>query len=179
MTGEYEELMQQLFSVKNNCVSAEEFLYLRKLLGWCIYDLEELRVGLRGSVFNVGIYRFDTIVGMGRIVGDSRICFYLQDIMVDPSFQNQGIGTVIVASLLAYIQTNAVNSAYVGLMSKLGKSGFYERFGFVSRPNDQMGPGMVIPCFDSDTVGNQTASNNFCGKCRAIADPTRHRIIDS
>lgn len=153
--------MSKNFVVKDNCVSAEEFLYLRKLLGWHVYDTEEARLALRGSVFSVGIYCSGTIVGMGRIIGDSRICFYFQDIMVHPSYQNKGIGTMVMKKLLAFIQENAASEAYVGLMAKLGKAVFYEKFGFVSRPNDLMGPGMILPSFDPDTIGNYIDSDNF------------------
>ena len=67
--------------------------------------------------------------------------------MVHPGYQNKGIGTQIMTSIMDYLYKHAVPNAYIGLMSKLGKSGFYERFGFVSRPNEKMGPGMIFPNF--------------------------------
>ena len=41
-----------------------------------------------------------------------------------------------------YRKVNPYIRAYLG--ASKGKEGFYEKFGFVSRPNDDLGPGMVL-----------------------------------
>ncbi len=45
---------------------------------------------------------------------------------------------------LEYISTVACDNAYIGLMSTRGMESFYKKFGFIERPNDGLGSGMVM-----------------------------------
>lgn len=130
--------------IKENKLNVEEYLELRKSLEWELYPDTDIYTSLHNSLYTVSIYYNKQIVGAGRVVGDGKICFYIQDIMVHPEYQNKGIGKQIMMCILHYLYNHAAPNAYIGLMSKLGKSGFYERFGFIPRPNKRMGPGMVL-----------------------------------
>ncbi len=127
--------------------SAKEYLQLRNKLGWSLYLEIDAANALLHSLYCISIYDNESIIGMGRVVGDGKLCFYIQDIMVVPNAQRQGIGNIIMNHIMSYIKSVAVRGAYIGLMSKKGKEPFYEHFGFVKRPNDTMGNGMVIPNF--------------------------------
>ena len=72
------------------------------------------------------------VVGMGRIVGDGVMYWYLQEIIVLPEYQGKGIGTGIVNYLLDYIKKHTEDETFtsVGLTAAEGKTSFYERFGF-------------------------------------------------
>ena len=72
------------------------------------------------------------------------ICFYIQDIIVIPDFQNQGIGFQIMSNIMDFIKTNGTNNCFIGLMSALGREAFYTKFGFTKRPNDKLGCGMTL-----------------------------------
>ena len=74
------------------------------------------------------------MVGMGRLVGDGAMYWYLQDIIVQPEYQGQGIGRMIVNRLLEYIKENAMpgTKIEIGLTAVKGKEPFYEKFGFSS-----------------------------------------------
>lgn len=71
---------------------------------------------------------------------------YIQDIMVIPKYQGKQIGTEIMYKLLEqvdrYKKVNPNIRTYLG--SSKGKEGFYEKFGFISRPNDKLGAGMIL-----------------------------------
>lgn len=125
----------------------KEYLQLRKSLSWELYHENDVAQALHSSLYCISVYNKDDIIGTGRVVGDAILCFYIQDIMVAPQAQRQGIGSIIMNHIMSYIYNTATQGAYVGLMSKKGKEEFYERFGFVKRPNDIMGNGMVIPNF--------------------------------
>jgi GNAT superfamily N-acetyltransferase len=77
---------------------------------------------------------------MGRVVGDGAAYFYLQDVVVLPEFQRQGIGTAIVEKLLQYLGDSVAPGAFVGLFAADGAAQFYESFGFVRRDAER--PGM-------------------------------------
>lgn len=65
---------------------------------------------------------------MGRIVGDSGTVYQLTDIAVSPEHQGHGFGEQIVEELLAYLDANAPETAYVNLIANVPE--FYEKFGF-------------------------------------------------
>lgn len=65
--------------------------------------------------------------------------------MVRPEYQGMGIGTGIMNNILdeanVYRGMNPVIRVYLG--ASKGKEGFYEKFGFVGRPNESLGAGMA------------------------------------
>ncbi len=60
--------------------------------------------------------------------------------MVHPDWQGQGIGTVIMAALMGWLERHAAPGSVLGLMAAEGKASFYHRYGFVERPPGR--PGM-------------------------------------
>lgn len=136
--------MDRHIVIKEDELSVEEYLELRKSLKWELYSYTDVYTSLSNSLYTVSAYYNKQIIGAGRIIGDGKICFYIQDIMVHPEYQNKGVGNQIMIYIIHYLRSHAVPNAYIGLMSKIGKSSFYEKYGFISRPNKKMGPGMVL-----------------------------------
>lgn len=66
--------------------------------------------------------------------------------MVVPEYQNKRIGTGIMENLLN--QINKFKKINPNIRTYLGaskdKESFYEKFGFVSRPNEDLGSGMIL-----------------------------------
>lgn len=58
---------------------------------------------------------------MARIVGDHGLVFYIQDLIVNPEYQNKGIGTQLLEKVMKYIERNANYNSVIGLMSAKGK----------------------------------------------------------
>jgi GNAT superfamily N-acetyltransferase len=69
-------------------------------------------------------------VGMGRIVGDGAIYFYVQDVAVLRAYQGRGIGSQILTALVGWVARNAPEKAFVGLFTVPGTEPFYRGFGF-------------------------------------------------
>ncbi len=67
---------------------------------------------------------------MGRIVGDGAIYFYIQDVLVHPSYRGMGIGKEIMNRLVEYLKENAPNMAFVGLFISKDKVNFYGKYDF-------------------------------------------------
>ena len=82
----------------------------------------------------------DKLIGLGRIVGDGSIYFYIQDIIVVPEYQGQGLGKVIMKELMQYLKDNANHNSLIGLMAAEGVEKFYHKFGFITRSTSK--PGM-------------------------------------
>jgi GNAT superfamily N-acetyltransferase len=122
--------------------SAEDYLALRRSVGWHALPENAVRTGLNHSLYAVCALSAQELVGCGRICGDGGIYFYVQDIIINPRFQRQGLGTRLVARLMAHIRRRAQTGAFIGLMAAPGLEGFYGRFGFRLYPEDS--PGMLI-----------------------------------
>jgi ribosomal protein S18 acetylase RimI-like enzyme len=111
--------------------TADEHMALSKSVGWQSFQ-EVLPAALAHSLF--GVVALDTrdparpVVGSARIVGDTAIFYYIQDVMVLPAYQNQRIGSAMMETLMEYIRAHAPKGAMVQLFT--GKPGFYERHGF-------------------------------------------------
>jgi GNAT superfamily N-acetyltransferase len=123
--------------------TAGQLLDMRACVGWPGRELEDARMGLEGTLFGVCAMLGDEIVGMARVVGDGRTVFYVQDVIVRPGHQGNGIGRALMEKVMEYIDANACRGAVVGLMAARGKEPFYVKFGFRARPNDREGAGMI------------------------------------
>lgn len=123
---------------------ASKWLNLRKLVGFNAYKrpLDIAQKGLDNSLYGVSVYDGDKLIGMARVIGDGYTCFYVQDVLVNPEYQGLGIGKNIMNRIVAFLD-NVDQDAIVALMSSKGREGFYEQFGFIRRPNDNYGCGMI------------------------------------
>ena len=126
--------------------SADEFNYLTNSVGWGIREKNIIEEALKNTLYSLCIYDNNKLIGYGRIIGDKTIFLYIQDIMVIPEYQSKHIGTGIMNNLLnqinQYKKINPDIRTYLG--ASQGKESFYEKFGFISRPNEELGSGMIL-----------------------------------
>ena len=124
-------------------ISPGDLIRLRSAVGWSAFTREAAGVSLRNTLYSVAFYENSEFVAYGRVLGDGVLFFYIQDVIVLPDWQNQGLGKRSVDQLLKWIQERAAANAFVGLMAARHQEGFYEKFGFVQRPNQECGAGMM------------------------------------
>ena len=123
-------------------ITVEEYLILRRSVGWRDTAFEKTKIALQNSLFSIVVEENGSTIGMGRIVGDGGIYYYIQDVIVIPEKQNRGLGTKIMEHLMSHIEKVAEPGSFIALMSAEGRSSFYKRFGFAERDNDA--PGMFF-----------------------------------
>ena len=139
-----------MISIKENINSIEEFNYLYDAVGWGSYDEKISEKALANTMYSVSLYDDDKIIGYGRIIGDG-ICFlYIHDVMVIPKYQNKKVGSQIMNKLLEKVNQIKRENPYVRvyLGASKGKEKFYERFGFITREDANLGSGMILDGFD-------------------------------
>ena len=70
---------------------------------------------------------------------------YISDVIVLPEYQGHGIGKHMLEEIFCFVNENSISGEYISyfLQAATGKEGFYQKFGFVSRPNNEMGAGMT------------------------------------
>lgn len=120
------------FTLEENCLTAQDFIKLKVSTGFRNRPVEQVEKALANDLLDVAAIINGEVVGMGRLVGDGVLYWYLQEIIVLPEFQGNGIGTAIVKYLLNYIKAHTSKGTFtsVGLTAAEGKASFYEKFGF-------------------------------------------------
>ncbi|HRQ65613.1 MAG TPA: GNAT family N-acetyltransferase [Xanthomonadaceae bacterium] len=129
-----------------------EYRRLRDSTGWWKVDEKAIEAALSHSLFSVVAIDDDDIAGLGRIVGDGGLYFYVQDLIVRPDFQKNGLGKRLMAELMSYITAHAKPGAFVGLMAARGLRRYYESFGFQARPEDAPGMFQVVGSTRTETT---------------------------
>lgn len=131
------------FIIEKRVPTVSEYLNLRIAAGWADTPEDATESALQSSLFSVCVIADGEVIGLGRVVGDGGLYFYVQDVIVIPRYQRQGIGTRIMQEITAYLDNNLVDEAFIGLKSAKGLVSFYERFGFSSNARDIPGVFMV------------------------------------
>ena len=130
----------------DNVLHADDFLRLRNEVNFTLKTSEQADLAIRNGLFNVVAMSEGVIIGMGRLIGDGAMYFYLQDIAITPQYQGKGVGRAIVMHLIEYVKKTAIpgTQVVIGLSAAKGKDPFYEKLGFASRPSETGGPGMQM-----------------------------------
>jgi GNAT superfamily N-acetyltransferase len=134
-----------MIEIKENELTVEEYLRIRQQVGWKKLKKEQAERALQNSLLVVAVYKEDTLVGMGRIVGDGAVICYVQDLIVVPGCQGNGIGSTILKRLTRFVESLRQEDSEMMfcLMCAKGRETFYEKHGFIARPTDTLGPGMI------------------------------------
>ena len=123
--------------------TAEEFERLFRSSGWTEaleVAADRLAATLPHAWYGICARRGGQIAGTGFVLSDGVLHALIVNVIVMPEMRGNGIGTEIMKRLVARCQEAGV--LQVQLFSARGKRGFYERLGFVARPDD--GPGMEL-----------------------------------
>lgn len=79
-----------------------EIIPLYESVGWTAYtaDPDALEKGFKNSLLTLAAYEGEKLLGIVRCVGDGETIVFVQDILVYPEYQRQGIGTALLRSVL-------------------------------------------------------------------------------
>ena len=99
---------------------------------------QELQAACQATWSAMSAYDDGQLVGYGGVISDGVIHALIVNLIVAPAYRGQGIGSVILAELVAKCRAAGVKD--IQLFCARGKKGFYEKQGFVARPTEA--PGM-------------------------------------
>lgn len=104
-------------------------------------DKSELYKAISNSWYCLSAYNnANKLVGFGRLISDGILYAFICDMIIDPDYQNQGIGSSILKKLIQHCKIQKVRVLW--LLSASNKSGFYKKHGFEERPSEA--PGMQL-----------------------------------
>lgn len=121
--------------VENPLLKKEDLLTLYHSVHWSSYtkDSSSLLKAVSQSLYSVGAYDNDHLIGLIRVVGDDESIAYIQDVLIKPNYQNQGIGSV----LFDNVKNRFHHVRQMVLMSDVDAHNelFYYKQGFVKGAN--------------------------------------------
>lgn len=126
-----------------NILSYEDYYRLRESVEWANFSKEQAETALNNSLYTITAVENNETIGMGRLIGDGQY-YMIVDVIVQPNFQKQKIGTTILNKLLEYVDdhTPAGGRSSIQLIAEKGKEAFYEALGFKRIPHETCGSGM-------------------------------------
>ena len=128
---------------KETSVSLDDVLHLYQAVGWTNYTNQPQMLA-QALTHSLSIYLArdgEKIVGLVRLIGDGFSSVFVQDLIVLPSYQRQGIGSALMKKALAdYKDAYQVQLATDESEKNLG---FYRTLGFESLSSFQC-TGMIL-----------------------------------
>ena len=119
--------------VENPDVTVEDVLPLYETVGWTNYTTkpEMLKAAFENSLHVLAAFTEEGIlVGVLRAVGDGASILFIQDILVYPEYQHQGIGTKLLQQTLEKYKN--VYQIQLTTDNSMKKISFYESNRFTS-----------------------------------------------
>ena len=134
-----------MITLKQDQLDVDTYLALRAGVNWKPLKREQAKKALANSLCIITAYQNGHCVGMGRLVGDGAVICYVQDLIVLPEAQGQGVGTAVLCRLKEYAERIQMEDTelMLCLMCAKGREIFYEKNGFLARPTETLGPGMI------------------------------------
>ncbi|MBQ3092567.1 MAG: GNAT family N-acetyltransferase [Clostridia bacterium] len=107
--------------------------------GWRAYlnDDRKLEDALQNSLWLYGAFEGDRLIGFVRCVGDGQHILLVQDLIVDPDFRGQGIGTALFNAAWETYAHVRMFMVVTDIPSE-GANRFYQRLGMKPLEKGQM-----------------------------------------
>ena len=108
----------------------EDISRLYNAVGWTAYteNMPALREGFKNSMLVLAAYDGEELLGIIRTVGDGATIVFVQDILVFPDKQRQGIGTALLKEILnRYPNVRQIELVTDNTAKTMG---FYKSMGF-------------------------------------------------
>ncbi|MCP4606066.1 MAG: GNAT family N-acetyltransferase [Proteobacteria bacterium] len=109
-----------------------QILELYNSLKWFVYtkgeQKEKLLQAIQNSSYVVTAWDEEKLIGLARCLSDDVSIFYLQDILIKPEYQRQGIGSELLSKCLERYEHVRTKVLLTG--AQVHQKLFYESFGY-------------------------------------------------
>ncbi len=116
----------------NKNINLKQLINLYQSVGWTAYTEkpELLQQAVHNSLYVLVAFDHDQLIGLIRVVGDGLTIIYIQDLLVLPAYQNQGIGSTLINKVRK--EFRHVRQQVLLTMEEPETRAFYEKNGFSS-----------------------------------------------
>jgi GNAT superfamily N-acetyltransferase len=123
------EVMKLDITYDENILTADNIILFQRKMGWTEEPKDQLTKSLSNTLFLVVSKKDDEIIGMGRLLGDAAMYWYINDVFILTEYQGLGIGKEIVKRLVQYAKQNSLSGTSISLclISAQGKTSFINR----------------------------------------------------
>ena len=92
-----------MFDYKQDIPAMADLVALYSSVGWTNYtnNPSMLEEAVKASLWQLAVYDKEELVAYIRLVGDGHSVIFVQDLLVRPDYQRQGIGTKLIEEALA------------------------------------------------------------------------------
>lgn len=113
-------------------INLKQLINLYQSVGWTSYTEkpELLQQAVHNSLYVLGAFNHDQLIGLIRVVGDGLTIIYIQDLLVLPAYQNKGIGSTLINKVRT--EFRHVRQQVLLTMEEPETRAFYEKNGFSS-----------------------------------------------
>ena len=135
-----------MISLIENQITTQEYLAIREKVGWKKLSNKQAQMAIDNSLYFIkAVDENGQLLGIGRIVGDGAVICYIQDLIVVPEQQGKRTGSLIIEKLIEFVEGIRQDDTEIMLclMCAKGREEFYQKHGFIARPTDRLGPGMI------------------------------------
>lgn len=123
--------LPEAFRLERRVPELDDYQRLIRAVHWTPFtNFAVLPTALQNALAGVTAFDGEKVIGCALLIGDGATFFYVKDVMVEPAYQNRGVGTAIMTELMALAEKMAPTKSIIGLYTGPGLSSFYERFGF-------------------------------------------------
>jgi len=107
-----------------------EYQRLRDAIGCEHIDDGAVEIGLNHSLFAVCALHDSEVIGCGRVVGDDGLYFFIQDLMVLPGHEGEGIEACLMDEIMEYLKGAAPPNAFFCIKGCILQREHCKQFGF-------------------------------------------------
>jgi len=93
---------------EKNALTAAQYQAIRTSTGRKPLPLLQIENALAADLYNVIATHGGQPIGMGRLIGDGSLYWYIQDLFINPAYQGHGIGKMIMEYLTRHIENSSV-----------------------------------------------------------------------
>ncbi|MGE8080851.1 GNAT family N-acetyltransferase [Peribacillus loiseleuriae] len=90
----------EFLSFSERPIKAIEIMMLYTDVGWWEERKEQDIEKMLNQEISVGAWKDDTLIGFARAISDGKFRAYIEDVVINSTFQKEGIGTKLVSKLL-------------------------------------------------------------------------------
>lgn len=132
------------YTIHDNQLQTNDFIRLFASVGWGKLPEDLVNTALANSYATFSVESNGIVIAMARLLGDGAMSFFLKDLAVEPEYQGNGIGRVLLTHIEEYIQSQLKPGweGYLQLVSAKGREKFYQKLGYAIHPHEHSGAGM-------------------------------------